>query len=564
MRFATVAQMRAAEEFTFRRLDMPSRVIMENAGRAVAAFVLTDCSDLRHVVVVAGSGNNGGDGYVAARALSSAGINVSVIALCAAELLKGDAAANAAAWENAGGRVIVFSPASRQDAFACLEDASVVIDALYGTGFHGALEGPAAEIAAAVNFVRHEHDADVVAVDVPSGIEADTGAVRGVAIEADATVTFQWPKAGELLFPAAMNVGELWVADVGICLPPSETPEQVLYDAEQASARLSPVLATPTDFHKGDKGHVLIAGGSSGHFGAPVLCARGALRTGAGLVTVALPGDAAAGAVSILPEAMTIPLESFSGVQELLPESITALKMFFSERLKGRSSAIAIGPGLGQGPAARGLLRVVLEYSRANKIGCVVDADALNLLAGDRSLRPLLGAHLVLTPHPGEMARLLEKPVPEVEADRIGSARAAAQIFGCWVVLKGARSVSAGPAGETVINPAADAVLATAGSGDVLCGIAAALLARGLSPAEALPAAVFVHGAAGVRLAAKTGGAIASDIADAVPAMLAEIAEYSPSEEGALPFFRRALAAPGSAVFEVADRGGGVSETIGG
>ena len=493
---------RAAAEY-----GVPTLLLMENAGAAVArraAALLGGRVRGRRVVVAAGSGNNGGDGLVAARRLAAAGARVRVVMTAEggpeAPRLSPDAQVQYGlarhfelewAWMGA-------EPASGPDPFA---DAELVIDAVLGTGSRGEPRGAARQAIEAMARAGRP----TLAVDVPSGVDADTGQVPGPSVSCVETVTFGAPKPGLLLFPGAARAGRIWVAEIGF--PPA------LLEAAQAAAELLEPEAVrawlpprPPDAHKGTFGHVLVVAGSRGMAGAGSLAARGALVAGAGLVTWAVPAGLQDVAAGMVPEALTAPLPD-EGAGRLAAGAAQAVQ----ELLAGRD-VLLIGPGLG---TAAGTAEAVLAVLGAWRGPAVVDADALNILAAaGPGARPAAGAGAVLTPHPGEMARLLGSSVRRVQEDRLAAAREAAARFGCVVVLKGARSVVAAPDGRAWINPAATAALATGGSGDVLAGLVAGFMAQGLDATRAAACACFVHGLAG-HLAAggEAAGVTAADLA---------------------------------------------------
>ncbi|MBE3597333.1 MAG: NAD(P)H-hydrate dehydratase [Limnochordaceae bacterium] len=486
---------RAAAEY-----GVPSMVLMENAGAAVARVaseMLGGSPAGRRVVVVAGPGNNGGDGLVAARRLANRGARVRV--LLAAEQagerprLSPDALANYQIATRSGIEVVALASLGEDRAGELLATAQLIIDAVLGTGARGAPRGPAMAAIAAIE--RVSGAVPVLAVDIPSGVDADTGLVAGVAVRATRTVTFGLPKPGQLLFPGAALCGRIDVAEIGF--PPAlleqAPPTFEILDARSVRAFLP---ARPADAHKGTFGHLLVVAGSRGMAGAGVLASRAAAAAGAGLVTWGLPRSLQDGAFGAVPEALTVGLsEGEEG--RLGPASAGEILALQPSR-----DALVIGPGLGTHPLTRqAVLSVVGNWQKP----LVVDADALNALAAEgaeRWLRPDAGAAVqhpgrILTPHPGEMARLLGKTIGQIQEDRVTHALEAARRFGAVVVLKGARTMVAAPDGRLWLNPAASAALATGGSGDVLAGIAGSLLAQGVGAVEAALAAVYVHGLAG-------------------------------------------------------------------
>ncbi len=469
----TTAEMSKADAYAVAH-GTPSLTLMENAGRAVAEAVagrFRPCA----VTVLCGPGNNGGDGFVVARLLDEEGFTVRVAHDAEP---RGDAGAMSERWK--GARVALTPDA--------LDGAKLVVDGLFGAGLSRPLEGPYAQVVEALN------DLPVVAIDVPSGLSGDTGEpLGGVCVKAVLTVTFFRKKPGHLLMPGRLLCGETALADIGI-------------PAEAAQARLfenTPALWTypwpRAEGHKYDRGHCVIVSGSAAHTGAARLAARGALRVGAGLVSVASPPDAVAVNAAHLTAIMLKPFDGPAGLAGLLADK--------------RLNAVALGPGLGVGGATRTLVEAVLKSGAA----AVLDADALTSFRDDpAALFAMLHDRTVLTPHAGEFERifpgLLDRSVGKVEAARAAAARA-----GCAVLLKGNDTVISDSAGKAVINANAPAWLATAGAGDVLAGFIAGLLAQGMTAFEATCAAAWLHGDAATRFGP---GLIAEDLPEMLPEVL--------------------------------------------
>lgn len=493
----TAAETRALDRETEAR-GTPVAVLMERAGVAVAraALDLAGGAYGRRAVVVCGKGNNGGDGLAAARHLARWGMAAEVFLLD--PHLREPAAANLEAARRAAIPVRPFAPGPLHRS---LGRADVAVDAVFGIGFRGAAEGG---FAAAIGLLD-EAGVPVVAVDIPSGVEGDTGAIRGPAVHADVTVTFGAPKLGTILFPGATAAGILEVADIGF--PPDLlTAEVGLLEGSDVRAAWP---ARGPDTHKRRSGVVLVVGGSRRMTGAPRLVARGASRAGAGLVTVAAPHGALAVIQASLDEATFLPLPE--GPEGSASEDAWET---LSARLDGYD-AVAVGPGLSTDGDTPGLVRRLV---RESPTPLVVDADAINAFAGRAGELAGRAAPAVLTPHAGEFARLFDMPAEAVEEDRVGLARKAAAETGSVVLLKGSRSVIASPEGDVAINPTGGSVLATGGTGDVLTGIVAALLARGVQPMDAASAGAFVHGIAGRLAGERSGeGTVAGDVAGAVP-----------------------------------------------
>jgi NAD(P)H-hydrate epimerase len=498
--------MREIDRVAIEDLGIPSLTLMDRAGRAVADAAAALASPRGRVVVVCGGGNNGGDGYVAARLLRAAGRDARVMALVPAGRLSPDARAVREQAERAGVAI--------DDGVLGPLDAGVgdvVVDAIFGTGLARPPEGAFAAAIGAVEAARVA-GARVVAVDVPSGLSADTGRPLGACVRADRTVTFAFLKRGLAVHPGLDLAGEITVADIGI---PSEAARRVPVGCElltEVEARLL-LPPRPPDAHKGDAGRLLVVAGSPGKTGAAHLALTGALRGGAGLVTLAARPEVLPFALAGRPEAMSVAL---AGGGPLGPGDVAALLAAALE-----ADAIAVGPGVPRGPETGEALRTLL--ARAGK-PAIVDADGLNALADDPSLLGGLGIPLVLTPHPGEMARLCGTSTAAVQADRIGVAQERAKAWGATVVLKGARTVVADPDGPPAVIPTGNAGLATGGTGDVLAGLCGALLAGGLAPAAAGRVGAWVHGRAGDLAAARFGqrGLVAGDLGEAIGAVWAE------------------------------------------
>jgi NAD(P)H-hydrate epimerase len=508
MRLVGSDEMRAIDRAAIEGLGIPSLTLMERAGEAVADATASLLGQGGRVRVICGGGNNGGDGYVAARLLHAAGRLVDVVALVPAGHLAADAAAVRAQAVEAG-VAVVDAPEYMPHLAAAPGD--VIVDAIFGTGLGRPPEGLFAQAIAAVGAAR-EAGARVLAVDVPSGLAADTGRPLGPCVQADHTVTFGFPKRGLMIFPGATFAGEISVADIGI---PPAAAERVAVEAELLEEDEARDLLPPRrpDAHKGDAGRLLVVAGSPGKSGAAHLALQGALRGGAGLVWLAARPEVMPLALAGRPEAMNVPLAGWG------PLSATDLDALVEAARD--VDALALGPGIPRGPETGALVRELL--SRAG-VPAVLDADALNALAETAEGPRGLGVPVVLTPHPGEMARLTGLSAGEVQADRIGVAAAWAREWGVTVVLKGARTVVADPEGPPAVIPTGNAGLATGGSGDVLCGLVGALLAGGLAPRAAGRVGAWVHGRAGDRVAERLGqrGLVASDLGEAIGEVWAE------------------------------------------
>lgn len=496
--------MRAADAATI-RTGVPSEELMERAAEALCRALREGFPDARRLVLVCGPGNNGGDGLAAARLLALAGLSPSVFTLRDPSLYSGDASTNA---QRARGVGVTLDSLEGRGGFdrlrRALRAADVVVDALFGTGLTRGLAGTARRAVAAIQSAARP----VLAADLPSGLSADRGALLGPAVTAASTVAFGAPKLCHVLPPASERCGRVEVADIGIPRRILEREARRLWLLEATDAAKA-LPARPRESHKGDFGRLAILAGSRGKAGAAVLAARGALRAGAGLVTVFAPASIAPGIVASLPEAMTQELPEIGG------SVARGAAELIARAWKGFDAAV-VGPGLSTSAETVAALEALVGPAR---LPMVADADALNAFANRPRWFARRRAPTVLTPHPGEAARLLGKSARAVQADRVGAARTLARASKAVVVLKGAHTLIADPEGRVVVNPTGTPLLATAGSGDVLSGVIGALLAGGLSAFEAAATGVFLHGSAGEGLEEELGdaGLLAHEIADAIP-----------------------------------------------
>ena len=491
MRICGAAEMRAIDRAAV-GLGVPGAALMERAGTAVAHAARALVAPGARAVVVCGGGNNGGDGWVAARVLRDEGREARVVSLADPGGLQGDARGAYERARQAGVPFEVIGAAADLSPLSAVA-GDVVVDAILGTGLSRPPEGLAAAAIARIEALRAA-GVKVLAVDVPSGVSADTGLAPGVCVHADATVTFGFQKRGLVLFPGAAAAGEVAVADIGI---PPEAAAQVPAACELLASREARALvpSRARDAHKGTAGRVLVIAGSIGKTGAAHLALAGALRGGAGLVTLAARPSVLPFALAGRPEAMSHALHGDGPLAAAdRPALVDAAK---------DADAVVAGPGIPRGPGTARLLRDLLAHTPSRP--AVLDADALNALADEPSLLGNWPSPVVLTPHPGEMARLCSCTIAEVQANRIELARAKAEAWGCVVILKGARSVVAAPDRPASVIPTGNPGMATGGTGDVLAGLVGALLASGLDPFDAARAAAWVHGRAG-DLGAETHG----------------------------------------------------------
>ncbi len=502
--------MRTADAATIRR-GTPPDALMENAAAALCRILERSYPDWARVVVACGPGNNGGDGLAAARMLEQSGIGVRLFTLSDPAAYRGDAAANLARALSFGLVPVCLDSRGGFDVLRrALAEADGVVDALFGTGLGRPLEGGARRAVEAIN----RSGRPIVSADIPSGLFAEGGAVAGPAVRAAVTVAFGAPKLCHVLPPASGFCGRLVVVDIGIARATLEHGARRVWLAEASDAR-SLLPARPLESHKADFGRLAIVAGSRGKAGAAVLAARGALRAGAGLVTVFCAESLEGLLVAALPEAMTSGLPESNGA--LAARGARALL----DALAGFDAAV-IGPGLGSSAETILLLETVLAGAR---VPVVADADALSAFSGRPGFFAGRRGPTVLTPHPGEAARLLGTTSAKVQSDRLAAVRSLARKSGAVVVLKGAHSLVAEPSGGIAVNPTGSPLLATAGSGDVLAGIIGALLAGGSGPREAAVAGTWLHGAAADSLAPFLGdaGLLAHEVADAVPRVRAAL-----------------------------------------
>ena len=514
MNLGTREEMRRLDKLALDKLGLNGLVLMENAGRAVADGVKNTIGSVtgRRIFVLAGKGNNGGDGMVAARHLENEGANVRVFLFGSADELAPDARVNYGILAAAGSEIVsVKEERDWRRVQLALPFADCLIDALVGTGGQGQLNGSIERAVQLLNSAQRP----VVSVDIPSGVDADTGAAPGVAAQATRTVTLALPKPGLFLHPGAGFTGELAVADIGI--PKQLTSELALHRHVVETGWVRDLLPKrrATD-HKGDAGRVLVAAGSRGFTGAAVLSATAAARSGAGLVTAAVPRALELLVAGKLTEVMTLGLPD-QGEGAGLVEAAADILL---DKAKA-AQVLAIGPGLGREAGTQAVVRKVLQQASCP---LVLDADALFALIDTPSLLGKAAAVPVITPHPGEMGRLLGMSADQVNHSRLVIAQKAASEWGAIVVLKGAPTIVAYPDGDVFINPTGGPVLATGGSGDVLTGVIAAFIAQGMTSHEAAVAGVYVHGLAG-QLLERSGelGVLAGDLAAALPAAIAGI-----------------------------------------
>jgi len=515
MKVVTTQEMREIDRRTIEEFGIPGQVLMERAGMAVASKI-RELFAQKKTIVLAGGGNNGGDGIVVARELFNSGWHVKVLLFAKQNKLSPDCLSQFRSAKQAGVPVEIRAGITGGDLHSAL-----VVDALFGTGLNKEVKGNLTEVISLLN----RTDSPVLSVDIPSGISADSGQVMGVAVKADYTVTFGLPKRGHLLYPGAEYTGRLFTENIGF-------PEELLASddltvellEEQYISQLIP--ERPRYSHKGDYGHVLIVAGSRGKTGAAFMAAKACMRAGAGLVTVGVPESLADIVQSRVTEEMTLPLPDEGG-GTLSSKASSVILRFLAEK----ADVLCIGPGIGVSNETRKLLAELITASRAPM---VIDADGINSI-DDVTLFGKAHSPVILTPHPGEMARLLNKKTSplargsrksgarelrsHIEQERIATGLSFSQETGAYLLLKGVPTVLAEPGGKAYINPTGNPGMATGGTGDVLTGMVSSFMAQGLNPTDAAILGVYMHGLAGDIAADKKGehSLIASDIIDSLP-----------------------------------------------
>lgn len=522
MKVVTAEIMQTLDRRTIDEAGIPGMVLMENAGRGVVREILASYPEILKgkVAILAGSGNNGGDGYVIARYLMNRGVYVKVFLMTEQDRIKGDARSNLDILLKMDASIVEVKDLDVwKTMLPELEGYGLIVDAIFGTGLRSDVMGLVREVICDINRFHIPR----VAVDLPSGLHANTGDVLGACVKAERTITFALPKRGLLIYPGADFVGRLKVVDIGI--PSYIVDNEKIADHLLRFENVSQFIkAREPNSHKGDYGHVLIVAGSRGKTGAAALCCQAAARMGAGLVTLAIPESLNPIMEEKLTEVMTEPLAEetpgFLGINSF--ETI--------EKLMEGKTVLALGPGISNHEATVKLAHRIVEEST---IPLVIDADGINALSFDKGPLKRAKVPVVLTPHPGEMARLVGLTSKEVQKDRVSIARDFSQTHGCYLVLKGMRSLIAEPEGDVFINPTGNAGMASGGMGDVLTGMIPGLMAQGYEVATSVKLAVFMHGLAGDMLAFEKGpvGLIAGDLVDQLPRTLKLLmnGEFPPS-----------------------------------
>ncbi len=512
MKVATAEEMQELDRKAIETYRIPGIVLMENAGRGAAEVISKTFPDLqkKKIAIIAGKGNNGGDGFVIARYLLNNGISVRIYLLTDPKGLRGDAETNFNVFHRMKGEVI--SVPSSKDYIKVkkdLERFDILVDGIFGTGLDAEVRGYYREVIDHLNTLQKP----IVAIDIPSGLDANAGKPLGAAIRASLTVTFGLPKIGLLIPPGIDYAGEVKVIDIGIPkrLVEEEKIPTYLLEKEEIQKWLS--IPRNPDTHKGDYGHLLVIAGSVGKTGAAAMASQAALRMGAGLVTLAIPKSLNGIMETKLTEVMTEPLPE-------TPKQTLSLRAYSTiVRLCENKRAVVIGPGLGTYKETQLL---VLKLIRTLNLPIVLDADGITALTIQAKTLPVANRLLVLTPHPGEMAKLVRSQVKEILEDRVELSRNFSQSQHVHLVLKGHPSLISTPKGETFINPTGNPGMASAGAGDVLTGMIGGLICQGFDILPSLQMAVYLHGLAGDEGAKEMGekSLIASDIIERIPTLL--------------------------------------------
>lgn len=519
MKVVTAHTMQEIDRRAIKEYGIPGRDLMESAGRSCAELIIEAYGGRisPKAVIVCGKGNNGGDGYVIARKLMENGWQVLVTVLAKRSEITGDALTNLVLLP---GEILSFCPGDNEATSRHRKDiakATVVVDALIGSGLRNELKGAYLEAVRLINASAKR----VVSVDIPTGVHGTTGRVLGEAVNADLTITFQFAKLGHLFYPGAKHTGKLVTVDIGI--PEALKNEAAGYEFLDDAATAQMLVRREMQAHKGNFGHCLIIAGSTGKTGAAALAANSAVRTGAGLVTLATP-EAIHPILEIkTTEAMTIPLPD-SGTGYLTGQAMGVIETALIDK-----KSVGIGPGIDRKPETSDLVHRLVENVR---IPVVLDADALNALSDDLTvLSRSKSSAIIITPHPGEMSRLIGASIPDVAAVRLSIAQEFAKNHRVYVVLKGARTVIAAPDGMAAINGSGNPGMATGGTGDVLTGMITALLAQGYNAWQSCCLGVYLHGMAGDMVALEKGqiGMNATDLMESIPFAINRLINIKPA-----------------------------------
>ncbi|MCX7710267.1 MAG: NAD(P)H-hydrate dehydratase [Clostridia bacterium] len=514
MRAATPKQMNQLDSITINELGIPGIVLMENAALRVIEVIEETLGELKgkKVIVFAGKGNNGGDAFAVARHLFNQGVQAEVFLACPKQQVEGDAKLNLDILSRMG---VPFTEVENKAGLGAIQSrlaaADLIVDGLLGTGIRGEIQGLMKEIIDCINMSGKA----VISIDIPSGVDGESGKICGSAIKALKTVTFALPKIGQLIHPGCEQTGELIIADIGIPSKVVET-QDIKVNMIQGESVAQMIPDRSSNSNKGNFGRIFIVSGSVGMTGAGCLTAGAALRTGAGLVYLGVPSILSSVYDACLLEAVTIPLED-EGRGSLSKQCTQQVLQHVQ-----RTTVSAVGPGLSVNEEIVEIIRAIIENSEKPLI---LDADALNAISKDVSVLSKRKAEMVITPHPGEMARLAGISIEEVQNNRIKTAVEFSVKWGITTVLKGARTIVAHPDGSVYINTTGNSGMATGGTGDVLTGMIAGLVGQGMEPCDAAVAGVYLHGMAGDRAAASKGehGMIAGDLVNEIPFVIKEL-----------------------------------------
>ena len=516
MRAVTAEEMAEMDRTAIEVVGIPGIVLMENAGRGATEVMYRYFPELggKRVAVLAGGGNNGGDGFVISRHLWQQRVEVSVYCLKKRESYQGDAKINLEIIEKLGVPIEEYTDSGSLTALKeALMEADLLVDAILGTGLKAPVRGFYQEVIDMVNQLGRP----VLAVDLPSGLSATSGLPLGTCIQATVTATFGLPKVGQLVTPGCTFVGHLEVVDIGLPRSVTETPDppRIWLEAGDLAGVIHP---RTTASHKGSFGHVLVVGGSVGKTGAGVMAGLGAARAGAGLVTLAVPTSLHGIMEAKLTEVMTEPLA------ETADQTVASAALPRLQTLLEDKQALALGPGIS---VHEETVQVVLKLVESSPCPIVLDADGINGLVDNLDVLARARAAVILTPHPGEMGRLLKRSADAVQNERLALAQSFSQEYGVTLVLKGARTLISSPEGRLAINSTGNSGLASGGTGDVLTGLIAGFVAQGLSPFDAACMGVYCHGKAADRLARRWGeqGMLATDLLPEIPVVLKTLAE---------------------------------------
>ncbi|RMF94640.1 MAG: NAD(P)H-hydrate dehydratase [Candidatus Schekmanbacteria bacterium] len=506
---ATGSQMREVDRITIEERGIPGLVLMENAGTGVANAIKRRYSSLKdkNITVVSGKGNNGGDGYVVARLLLDECNEMNVFVLAEESALKGDALENYKRIKEAGAQIYHLKSTSEfdEEVMSILKRTDIIVDAILGTGITGEVKGFYGEVINLINDLRK----DVVSVDISSGLSSDTGKISGPAIFSNLTVTLGMAKIAHFVYPAAKYAGDLEIVDIGI---PDDVIENMKFDVEVIEKEdVRKILPQrEKDAHKGNFGHTVIIGGSVGKSGAVIMAAEAAMRSGAGLVTAVVPKGINTVIEANLIEAMSFPVEENKN-GAISKEAVDSILDFCRDK-----DVVAAGPGMGADKDGEVIIEALLKNL---DMPLVLDADAINILSKNKEILRERKGEVILTPHPGEMGRLMGIKSSDVQKERLEVCIEAAKDFDCIVVLKGKNSIISNRGKKTFINTTGNPGMATGGSGDVLTGIIAGLLSQGVPSEYSASCGVFIHGLAG-DIAAEDIGEVslcAGDVIDYLP-----------------------------------------------